>query len=199
MLATVTPGTDSSRVYPNLARKAATIEYLERLVVWAGGRAAFCASTGITQPNLSSYLNGNKPVAWKRLKKATSQVFGTPPAFVPILEGYDLVANGLPSLRDLGRVPGIYGLFDSAMRVLYYGKATSLYAEIRQTLGRKVAEVRPWTGNNILTLREITAYVSAYAIERGDDAFRHDVEVLGLRFLVNNTFNKRGGNFKRKS
>jgi hypothetical protein len=182
-----------------MARRAATIEYLERLVDWAGGRAEFCAATGITQPNLSSYLSGNKPVAWKRLRTATSEVFGTPPAFVPVIEGYNLIEKGLPSLGDLPHVPGIYGLFDSAMRVLYYGKATSLYAEVRQTLRRKVADVRPWVGKKNLTLREITAYISAYTIERSDDAFRHDVEAFGLRFLVNDTFNKNGATFKRKS
>jgi hypothetical protein len=48
-------------------------------------------------------------------------------------------------------------------------------------------------------LREITKYVSAYKIVRGDETFRHDIEVFGLRFLVNNTFNKNGGSFKRKS
>lgn len=93
--------------------------------------------------------------------------------------------------------PGIYGLFDSAMRVLYYGKATSLYAEVRQTLGRKVGEVRPWTGAKNLTFHEVAAYLSAYRIIRGDAKYVHDVEAFGLRFLVNNTFNKNGGVFKR--
>jgi hypothetical protein len=182
-----------------MARSSATIEYLIRLIEWSGGKGPFCARTTITPSNLSDYLRGAKPISWKRLHSATSQVFGVPPAFEPVIEGYDLEVEGLPDLSTLPKDPGIYGLFDSAMRVLYYGKATSLYAEVRQTLKRRVAEVRPWTGAKNLTLREITKYVSAYKIVRGDETFRHDIEVFGLRFLVNNTFNKNGGSFKRKS
>lgn len=182
-----------------MARSAATVEYLKRLIEWAGGKKSFCELTTITPSNLSDYLRGVKSIAWKRLHSATEQVFGVPPAFIPVLEGFDVTANGLPTLKILPNEPGIYGLFDSAMRVLYYGKASSLYFEVRQTLSRRVAEVRPWTGAKNLTLREITTYVSAYTISRGDETFRHDVEALGLRFIVNNTFNIKGGIFKRKS
>ena len=70
-------------------------------------------------------------------------------------------------------------------------------AEVRQTLGRRVAEVRPWTGAKNLTFREVAAYLSVYRIIRGDATYVHDVEAFGLRFLVNNTFNKNGGSFKR--
>jgi hypothetical protein len=54
------------------------------------------------------------------------------------------------------------------MKLIYYGKATNLRVEVRQTLGRKV-----------------------HGIQRGDAAFRHDIEALGLKLLVNNTFNKK--------
>lgn len=182
-----------------MGRKAATIEYLERLVEWAGSRANFASLTGIAQPNLTAYLNGGKRIAWKRLKSATQEVLGRAPAFLPIIEGYDLRAHGKPTLGVLPAEPGLYALYDSAMRVLYYGKATSLYAEVRQTLDRHVAEVRPWSGAKNLTFQQITAYLSAYRIVRGDADFRHDVEAFGLRLLVNNTFNKNGGKFKRTS
>ena len=181
-----------------MARKAATVEYLERLVQWAGSRQAFLRMTRIAGPNLTAYLKGTKSISWKRLQHATGQVFGEPPAFQPILEGYDLRANGLPTMVKLPSEPGLYGLFDSAMRVIYYGKATSLYHELRQTLKRRVGEVRPWAGAKNLTFRSVTAFISAYRIPRGDTAFVHDVEAFGLRFLVNNTFNKNGGTFKRK-
>jgi hypothetical protein len=180
-----------------MPRKAATIEYLERLAEWAGGRQALCRKTGIAPQNLAAYLNGNKGISWKRLHAATAEVFGEPPAFQPVVEGYDLRVRGLPNLAELPRERGIYGLFDSAMRVVYFGKATSLYAEVRQTLGRKIAEVRPWTGARNLTFREVSAYLSAYRIIRGDAKYVHDVEAFGLRFLVNNTFNKNGGRFNR--
>lgn len=180
-----------------MARKAATIEFLNRLVNWAGGRQEFCRLTGVQSANLSAYLSGSKSVSWRWLKTATARVHSEPPAFHPLVEGYDLSANGLPNLTTLPRVRGVYALYDSAMRVIYYGKATSLYMEVRQTLKRHVREVRPWTGAKNLTFREISVYLSAYTAVRGDAEFVHDLEAFGLRLLVNNTFNKKGGNFKR--
>lgn len=182
-----------------MGRRAAKVEYLERLVEWAGGRGAFTQKTGIRAPDISSFLNGVKPISWKRLRRATEQVFGEPPAFVPVREGWDLFTNGPPRLADIGSDPGIYAFYDSAMRVIYFGKAMNLYAEVRQALGRHVAEVRPWTGNHNLKFRDITHYLSAYTITRSDADLRHDVEALFLRVLVNNTFNKKGGHFIRKA
>jgi len=181
-----------------MSRKTANVEYLERLIEWAGGKTNLCNLTGIKSSNLSDYLAGNKNVTWERLKRATEQILGQPPAFHAVVEGYDVVSNGLPKVAVLPKKPGIYALFDSAMRIIYYGKAKSLYAEVRQTLGRKVGEVRPWTGTKNLKFRDITQYISAYTLIRGDATFYHDVEAFGLRLMVNNTFNKKGGTFKRK-
>ena len=180
-----------------MARKAATIEFLAKIVEWAGGNTEFCRLTGIKHSNLSSYLNGTKSLSWKRLRTATEHAFGEPPAFDPVVEGYDVIQNGIPTTTVLPKEPGIYAFYDSAMRIIYYGRATSLYAEVRQTLNRKVAEVRPWTGAKNLSFKDITAYMSAYRIRRGDSSFIHDIEAFGLRLLVNNTFNKKGGQFKR--
>jgi hypothetical protein len=180
-----------------MARKASTIEYLERLVEWAGNRADFCRLTGIGSGNLSDYLNARKPISWKRLHRCTSQVFGEPPAFKKVIEGFEIMFHGLPSKKDLPSIPGIYALFDSAMRTIYYGKATNLYTEIRQALNRKVHEVRPWNGKKGIKFSDITAYVSAYQILRGDAVFRHDLESLCHRMFVNNTFNIKSGSFKR--
>jgi hypothetical protein len=182
-----------------MARKKATVEFLQRLVDWAGSNAEFCNLTGVWQPNLSAYLNGTKHVSWKRLRSCAVHILGQPPAFQPVIEGFDLAKQGLPTVADLPHERGVYAFFDSAMRLLYYGKATDLHAELRQTLKRRVAEVRPWTGNKNLTFRDITQFVSAYRIIRGDAEFIHDLEAFGLRLIVNNTFNKRGGSFKRKS
>lgn len=180
-----------------MARKAATIEFLTRIVAWAGGRQEFCRLTGVQPANLSAYLSGGKQVSWQWLKTATSKVYDQPPAFHPVLEGYDLSSNGLPKLSALPKVRGVYALYDSAMRVIYYGKATSLYMEVRQTLNRHVREVRPWSSAKNLTFRDISVYLSAYTLVRGDVDFVHDLEAFGLRLLVNNTFNKKGGYFKR--
>jgi hypothetical protein len=181
-----------------MGRRRASVEYLDRLVEFAGGRRQFCRLTGIRQPNLTAYLNASKAISWKRLRSATSQVFGEPPAFVPIVEGHNL--NYSSSLATaLPRDAGLYALFDSAMRLIYYGKAANLRVEVQQTLRRRVGEVRPWTGKRNLIFREISTYLSAYTIARGDAVFRHDVEALGLRLLVNNTFNRNGAKFRRKS
>jgi hypothetical protein len=151
-----------------MARKSATIEYLEKLVKWAGDRKEFCRLTGVKPSNLSSYLAGSKRVSWQWLHNSTRSVCGEPPAFIPVLEGHDLWIDGLPSQRQMPKVEGVYALYDSAMRVLYFGKATSLFAEVRQTLGRNVAEVRPWSGKKNLTFSDISVYLSAYTIARGD-------------------------------
>ncbi|MBD3648235.1 MAG: hypothetical protein HUJ31_12470 [Pseudomonadales bacterium] len=180
-----------------MARKAATIEYLEKLVEWAGDRSEFCRLTGVTPANLAAYLGGSKRVSWKWLHNATRGVCGEPPAFIPILEGYDLWVNDLPDQKAMPKTPGVYALYDSAMRILYFGRASSLYSEVRQTLKRKVAEVRPWSGKKNLTFEDISAYVSAYIIARGDSEYVHDLESFVLRMLVNNTFNKNSGYFKR--
>lgn len=180
-----------------MARQASTIEFLNRLIEWADGRKEFMRLTGVRSGNLSAYCHGRKSVSWRWLQLAARRVYGEPPAFHPVIEGYDLLVKGLPTASQLGKVRGVYALYDSAMRIIYYGKATSLYAEVRQTLNRHVREVRPWTGANNLRFRDITKYLSAYTVVRGDATFIHDLEFLGLRLLVNNTFNKRGGNFKR--
>lgn len=181
-----------------MARKAATIEYLERLVEWSGGRKSFVNSTNIAPGNLSDYLSGKKSISWARLRRCNEQVFGESPAFVPLIEGHDFIKKGKPLKSKLTGGPGVYALFDSAMRVLYYGKATNLFTEVGQTLKRHVKEVRPWTGSKNLKFRDITRYISAYSIVRGDSDFRHDVETLCHKFFVNNTFNKNSGQFKRK-
>jgi hypothetical protein len=181
-----------------MARKAATIEHLERLIKWAGEETEFRRITGVTQANLSSYLRGTKNVTWKWLRKNTNKVCGEPPAFIPILEGFEYSKRGHPNFKSLPNESGLYALYDSAMRVLYFGKATSLNSELRQTLNRSIAEVRPWTGKKNLKFKHITTYVSAFQVSRGDSIFRHDLESFILQIVVNNTFNKKCGAFKRK-
>jgi hypothetical protein len=178
--------------------RPATVEYLIQLVAWSGGRQQFCAKTGVHVQNLSAYLNGTKRIAWKRLQAATRSVFGEPPAFVPVLELHDLRVDGIPALNKIGRESGVYALFDSAMRVLYFGKATDLYAEVRQTLKRSVDHVRTLDSRKTMKFGDVAAYLSAYYIPRSDATFRHDLEALGLRIMRNTTFNKNFGRFARK-
>jgi hypothetical protein len=182
-----------------MPRKAASVEYLDRLVNWCGSRGTFCNLTKITPGNLADYLNSQKAISWRRLKRCNEQIFGNPPAFIAVIEGHDYEKDGLPTVTLLPNGPGIYGLFDSAMRVIYYGKATNLNAEVRQSLSRRIREVRPWTAAKNLKFSHITKYISAYRIVRGDSDFRHDVEALCHKLFVNNTFNQNGGSFKRTS
>jgi hypothetical protein len=154
-----------------MARKASTIEYLERLLEWAGGRAEFQRLSGVSAANLASYLNGTKNVSWKWLHRNTIKICGEPPAFIPLIEGYDQTKMGHPNLNELPDIMGLYAFYDSAMRVIYFGKATSLNAEVRQTLRRNIAEVRPWTGKKNLKFKDITVYISAFKVARGDNIF----------------------------
>jgi hypothetical protein len=178
-------------------RRAATIEFLARLVEWAGGRQKFCRLTAIHHGNLSDYLNGKKSITWKRLEAAARHVCGEPPAFEPLVEGWDLWTNGVPKRAQLTTDAGVYALYDSAMRTIYFGKAGNLDFEIRQTLKRDAPGVRHFTGHRKLKFEYVAVYLSAYRIIRGDADFRHDVEALGLKVLVNSTLNRRGAIFKR--
>ena len=74
----------------DMARKASSIEYLERLVDWAGGNTRFCKLTNIQPGNLSDYLNAKKAISWNRLKRCNEQVFGQPPAFFSDPRGIQL-------------------------------------------------------------------------------------------------------------
>jgi hypothetical protein len=180
-----------------MGRKSATVEFLERLVALAGGRAEFKRRTGIKASNLSDYLRGKKRVGWDRLGSATHQVCGEPPAFVALVEQWDLWASGDPPKAQVGDVPGVYALFDSAHRCIYFGKATNLYTELRQTLNRTQTKIRTPTGASSERFRDLAAYASVFEIVRGDGAFVKDVESLVLRCFRNLTLNSNFGKFER--
>src|SRR5258708_20860675 len=76
-----------------MGRRRATVEFLEKLVEFAGGRSAFCRVTQIQRPNLTAYLNATKSISWRRPKAAACQVFGKPPAFVAITQSHHLGQN----------------------------------------------------------------------------------------------------------
>ncbi len=179
-----------------MSRHAATIEYLKRLVEWSGGDAEFCKAANVWQSNLSAYREGVKSLSWKWLHRKTAMVLGLPPAFIPICEGKPVIGKTL-SVSDLEDCSGLYALFDSTMEVIYVGKAAKLRTEVNQTLKRPIAEMRPWDGKKEVRFLDVTCFLSAYRIERGDAHFRHDVEALILRLFINNTYNKNKGRFKR--
>lgn len=176
-------------------RRKKTIELLETLIDWAGGKQGFRDATGIRIQDQNHYLNNAKNITTKRLRRAAEQVFGTPPAFVALVERQRLPAQ-LPAA--LKQVPGLYAFYSSSGSLIYFGKASNLHFEINQTLGRRTPSILfEGRAKSRHTFREVTKFYSAYRIERGDEKFRHDVEALVLHAILNDSFNIRVGWFKR--
>lgn len=179
-----------------MPRKPYNVELLQTLIDWAGGDASFRDATGIRIPDQRHYVNGTKSISLKRLRRAAEQVFGTPPAFVPEVERQPL-PDSLPG--SLNGKPGLYAFFSSSGSLVYFGKATNLYAEINQTLKRNTPSILfRGTTKTQHKFRDVTKFYSAYHVPRGDSDFRHDVEALVLRAVLNDTFNVRVGYFKRQ-
>lgn len=178
-----------------MGRPAATREFLERLIDWAGTPARFRQLTGINAPNLTDYRSGKKPIAWKRLRTAAAQVTGLP-AFHAILERHD-VSGGFPTLALLPNVPGLYAFFDSTLKPIYWGKATKLNAEMRQTWNRVISAKKATGPLRGKKFRDVVQYVSAYRVERTDRPLRHDLESIGLRVFKDTLLNANSGEFQR--
>jgi hypothetical protein len=108
---------------------------------------------------------------------------------------------GLKMPAALNGRAGVYALFSSSGTILYFGKATDLRVEIKQTLQRMTTTgfVLEGVKNGKHAFRTIATRYSAFAICRGDSDFRHDVEALILRMVINDTFNRNLGHFKRTS
>jgi hypothetical protein len=121
-----------------MGRASRSVELLQTLIEWAGGEAEFHTSTGIRVQDQRHYMKGNKRITLPRLRRATEQLFGVPPSFVSFAERAPLPAQ-LPAI--LNGKPGIYAFFSSAGSLVYFGKATTLRAEINQTLGRSTPSI----------------------------------------------------------
>ena len=177
-------------------RRTKNVEQLETLIAWAGGTNAFEVATGIRAADQRHYLAGTKNITSKRLERAAHQVFGTPPAFIPLAERVPLGAT-LPMY--LAGKPGVYALFSSSGTLLYFGKATNLRVEMNQTLARRSpSRLVHGTTKTTQSFRSLSAYFSAYEVARGDGPFRHDIESLVLRVVRTDTLNSVGGHFQRK-
>jgi hypothetical protein len=175
-----------------------TVEHLETLVTWAGGRTNFQKLTGISAANLSAYLSASKPISMARLHRCAEDILGVPPAFEVLVER-ELLPKALKDLpAAMSKRSGVYAFFSSSGTVLYFGKATNLLVEIKQTL-KRTTPVRVLEGlkKTKPTFRDVATHYSAFAVCRGDAAFRHDVEALVLRVVVNDTLNRQLGHFKR--
>jgi hypothetical protein len=101
------------------------------------------------------------------------------------------------NLNSLPDTSGLYILYDSAGNVLYVGKATNFRTEVRQTLGRRIPvglrfgsklnKERPY-------LRDVAKRLSLYGVE--SERVRHNLEVMFLRAIANQTHNSNIGRFK---
>jgi hypothetical protein len=172
-------------------------EHLATLIDWAGGKDSFAEATGIRKSDQNHYLKARKKLTMKRLRRAAQQIFGEPPAFVPLVEREAIPAQ-LP--MSLAGKSGLYALFSSSGSLLYFGKATNLRLEIGQTLGRQTPKILV-NGTKLqkVPFRDVAAFYSAYEVARGDASFRHDAETLVLRTTRADTLNSVGGHFNRKS
>ena len=94
------------------------------------------------------------------------------------------------SLSSLPKSAIVYILYDSAPNVIYVGRAKNFAAEVRQTLKRKIS-----TNNFGPDFETIAEYISLYEIE--NTTLRHDIEVLLIRLLINQTYNRNIGHFKK--
>jgi hypothetical protein len=178
-------------------RRKKTVELLETLIEWAGGADEFQRLTGIQKSDQKHYLKNAKNVTTKRLHNAAHQIFGTPPAFLPLVERAP-VPGTLPA--SLNGKAGVYALFSSSGSLLYFGKATNLKLEIDQTLDRDTPKTLvAGTTLGKVAFREVATFYSAYEIARGDGSFRHDAETLVLRVTRRDTLNTVGGHFVRKA
>lgn len=177
-----------------MGRKKDPAIVLNALVGWAGKKPEFCKRTGFLPGNLAWYLQGKRPITMERVGKAAADWFGNPLAAMQQMEWVPIDAVK-PFKEKLGSDPGIYALFDSSYRLVYVGKATRMYAEVRQTLRRKVDGIRAGK-NSKVTFGEITSFVTTYSFPQGSMAFVEDLEAMLLRTSINHTFNQNTGKFK---
>jgi hypothetical protein len=170
-------------------------EVLRLVVNWAGSRDEFRRRSRIQHSNLSDYLNGRKPVGEKTLKKYVQSYFANEP-IQPIRERHDS-----KDLQSLPASSGLYAFFDSGKRLIYFGKATNLKTEIKQTLNR-AAPKQLWNfrGDKAIyeapKFKEITKYYSAYKVIPDSEDLRHHLESFVLRLALNLTLNQRTGKLR---
>lgn len=153
-------------------------------------QAQFAKACGKKQPNMSAYLSGRIQPGKKVLASCVRQLFEW--AVHPLKE-----IELIPSLNDLPKTAGLYILYDSAGGILYIGKAKNFRDEVRQTLGRRLPEplrFGPRLSKRRPYLREVAKRLSLYEIS--SPRLRHNVEMMFLRVVANQTHNSNIGRAK---
>jgi len=178
------------------------LKSLQKLIDYAGGLEIFCEKTSTQKGGINNYLKGTlKAPTVGTLLRYAQRIFT--PAFRELVSCEKLEHDGkLTSVfkEKLLKKVGIYAFFDSAFRLIYVGRSsTNLFTEIKQRLGKAVSYIRNPVSGQKVKFADVTAYISVYAVERGDKDFIHDLEALILRLSLNVGFNTNKGNFKRQA
>jgi len=173
--------------------------------------------------NMTSYLNGRvKPgdqvLRDCLLNSTISRIFENPPDNNP---GFakkakrlrnDVLGSvfewGIQPLQEIVPIPknqrklpefgGVYILYDSAVKVLYIGKAGSFRAEVWQTLNRNIPigmRFGPGMQSNPVVFRKLASYMSLYRVDSAD--LRHNIEALLIRVFINQVHNRRIEKFRQ--
>lgn len=152
----------------------------------------FARACGKAQPNMHNYINGNVIPKESALRSAAEHYFSW--SLRTIAEMVQLPENK----NNISTEPGLYAFYDSGRKLLYFGKATNLRNEIRQTLRRQIPiSLRVYRAGTLRnarpTFESLTKYYSAYSIK--NRRVRHNLEALVLRIISNSTYNSNVGNF----
>lgn len=166
------------------------------------------AALGVTQPAINHWVHGNStPSRYNfaqllglhvlRLVEPLAEFRRVSPVNSGSSYRFDADRDNELELRDLlhGHA-GIYVFYDSSGRVTYLGKTSvCLWTEAKQRLKAKVN--RPFYAPTLtkgVQQGEIVRYVSAYKVRV--PAAIHNIEVLMLRAIPNDSANKNIGKFK---
>jgi len=152
--------------------------------------AEFAEACGKKAGNMNNYLNNKLKPKKAVLRSCAENLFGW--VITPVLE-----VEKLPKSPEITEKPGLYVLYDSGGNVLYIGKAKKLNQEVRQTLARKIPipiRIGKKLGKRRPKIKELAHYISMYTIPV--NRLRHNLEVLLLRVMPNQTHNTNIGKFK---
>ncbi|AFY02928.1 hypothetical protein [Bdellovibrio bacteriovorus] len=149
----------------------------------------------IKSSGLANYLNGKSAVSEKTLKKYLEKYFGNE-HIDPLFE-----LAPLASAKSVPNDSGLYALYDSSKKLLYFGKASRLKVEMNQTLNRAAPKQLWALASNKATYRqpkfkEMVTYFSVYKVTPDSSELRHHLESFVLRVVLNSTMNQRTGKLK---
>ena len=166
-------------------RQSRNVEFLQTLQGLMGlNQAEFAKACGQHPANMNTYLTGRLQPGKKVLTSCVRHAFEWE---VQTCMEIVLIAEHLNSLPETA---GLYILYDSAGSILYVGKATNFRTEVKQTLGRRLPvalRFGPKLSKEKPYLRDVAFRLSLYEIK--SDRLRHNIEVMFLRAVANQTHN----------